>query len=288
MTDRPGSRSHAPTVRRRRLATALRDLRAASGLSREEVADQMEWSVSKVYRIEHGRTAASWRDVRELCDLYGVPRPEKDGLIQLARDSRQRGWWTEYQDVFTGSYVGFESEASSIRMYEAELIPGLLQTEDYAGAVIRALRPTAPDDEVERRVAARMTRQAMLDHDETPQLSIVLNEAALRRCLASGRDIASAQLRALIEASERPHITIRILPFSAGLHACMEGSFVLLGFPTSADPDVAYVEGLMGDVYVESIEGVARYNLAWDRMSDSVLPQGKSVDLISSELKGLT
>ncbi len=286
MADRSGERGHAPTVRRRRLGTALRDLRAGSGLSREGVAGQMEWSVSKVYRLEHGRTAASWRDVRDLCDLYGVPRPGKDALIQLARDSRQRGWWTEYQDVFTGSYVGFESEASTLRNYEAELIPGLLQTEDYARAVIRAVRPAAAGDEVERRVAARMARQAMLSRDQPPQFSFILSEAALRRCIASGRIIASGQLAALAVMGERPHVSIRVLPFAAGFHVGMEGSFVILGFPASADPDVAYIEGLMGDVYVESIEGVSRYNLTWERMSGSVLSAAQSADLIGSELKG--
>ncbi|MGH3327804.1 MAG: helix-turn-helix domain-containing protein [Streptomycetales bacterium] len=286
MTDRASKRGLSPTVRRRRLATALREHRSRSGLSREQVADQMEWSVSKVYRLEHARTSASWRDVRDLCDLYGVPRPDKDALIQLARDSRQRGWWTEYQDVFTGSYVGFESEASAVRTYEAQLIPGLLQTEDYARAVIRALRPTATDDEIERRVTARMKRQGMLNRDQPPEFSCILDEAALRRCLASGHDIAAGQWSALVNANKHPNVTIRVLPFSAGLHACMEGSFVILDFAESADLSVAYIEGLMGDVYVESIEGVSRYSLTWDRMADLVLPLEKFADLIGSELKG--
>jgi len=247
----------------------------------------MEWSVSKVYRLEHGRTSASWRDIRDLCDLYGVPSPDRDALIQLARDSRQRGWWTEYQDVFTGSYVGLESEAARIRTYEAELIPGLLQEKSYARAVIHALRPTATAQEVERRVTARLARQAILDREHPPELLCILNEAVLRRCAACGPGIASAQLQALLTASERPHVTVRVLPFDAGLHAAMEGSFVIMQFSESSDPDVAYTEGLMGDVYVESVEGVARYSLAWDHIADMALPPDESADLIRSELKEL-
>jgi transcriptional regulator with XRE-family HTH domain len=285
MADRLGNRGHSPTVRRRRLAAALRETRAGSGLSREEAADQMEWSVSKLYRLEHGRTAASWRDIRDLCDLYGVPSPDKDGLMQLARDSRQRGWWAEYQDVFQSKLPGFEAEASSVRSYQAELVPGLLQTEDYARTVIRALRPTAPDEEIERRVEARMARQEELNRGEPPELSFVLNESVLARCLAAGRDFASGQLGALLAAAEQPHVTVRVLPYAAGLHVGMEGAFVILGFPDDADPDVAYVEGLMGSVFVESVEGVARYKLAWEKLCETALTTDSTRDLIEAELK---
>jgi transcriptional regulator with XRE-family HTH domain len=287
MASHSGNRGHSPTVRRRRLAAALREARAGSGLSREAVADQMEWSVSKVYRLEYGRTAASWRDIRDLCELYGVPSPDKDGLMQLARDSRQRGWWAEYQDVFPSNFPGFEAEASSVRSYEAELVPGLLQTEDYARAVIRAVRPTAPADEIERRVAARMARQHELDRDRPPELSYVLNEAVLARCLAAGPGVAPGQLEALLAASDRPHMTVRVLPYAAGLHAAMEGAFVILSFPDAADPEIAYVEGLMGSVFVESVEGVARYRLTWEQVCEAALTADRSRDLIGAKLKRL-
>lgn len=287
MADSTGDRGHSPTVRRRRLAAALRGARATFGLSREEVADQMEWSVSKVYRLEHGRSAASWRDIRDLCELYGITSPDKEGLMQLARDSRQRGWWAEYQDVFPSNFPGFEAEASSVRSYEAELVPGLLQTEDYARAVIRALLPTAPAEEVERRVAARMARQQEIERGGPPELSYVLSETVLARCRAAGRDIASGQLRALLAAIERPHVTVRVLPHAAGLHAAMDGAFVMLGFPDPVDHDVAYVEGLMGSIFVESVDGVARYRLAWERLCETALPTDGSRDLIKAELERL-
>ncbi|MEV5412596.1 helix-turn-helix transcriptional regulator [Thermopolyspora sp. NPDC052614] len=285
MADRLSSKNHSPTVRRRRLAAALREARAKSGLSREEVADQMEWSTSKVYRLEYGRTAASWRDVRDLCELYGVPSPEKDGLVQLARDSRQRGWWSEYQDIFPSNFVGLESDASIIRSYESELIPGLLQTEDYARALNRTFRPSAPEDEIERRVSARMARQGVFDRSTPPELTCILSEAVIRRCLAIDGDVGAAQLRALIAAAERPNITIRIVPLATGLHPGMDGAFVIIGFPDEADPDVAYVEGLMGSVFVESVDGVKRYKLIWDQLSGHALSAAESRDLIRAELK---
>lgn len=285
MSDRLRNKSHSPTVRRRRLAAALRDARAKSGLSREEVADQMEWSMSKVYRLEYGRTAASWRDVRDLCELYGVSSPEKDGLIQLARDSRQRGWWSEYQDIFPSNFVGLESDASLIRSYESELVPGLLQTEDYARALNRTFRPAASEDEIERRVSARLARQGVFDRSTPPELSCVLSEAVIRRCMAIDGEIGSAQLRALLAAADRPNITIRIVPLDAGLHPGMDGAFVIIGFPDEADPEVAYVEGLMGSVFVESVDGVNRYKLIWDQMSGYALSAAESCDLIRAELK---
>jgi len=285
MTDRLSSKNHSPTVRRRRLAAALREARAKSGLSREEVADHMEWSTSKLYRLEYGRTAASWRDVRDLCELYGVPSPEKDGLIQLARDSRQRGWWSEYQDIFPSNFVGLETDASIIRSYESELVPGLLQTEDYARVLNRTFRPTAPDEEIERRTVARMARQGIFNRDHPPEFTCVLSEAVIRRCLAVGHGVGTAQLEALIAASERPNITIRIVPLEAGLHPGMDGAFVIIGFPDPQDPEVAYVEGLMGSVFVESIDGVKRYRLAWDQLSGYALSAAESRDFIRATLK---
>jgi len=285
MTDRLSSKNHSPTVRRRRLAAALREARAKSGLSREEVADHMEWSTSKLYRLEYGRTAASWRDVRDLCELYGVPSPEKDGLIQLARDSRQRGWWSEYQDIFPSNFVALETDAATIRSYESELVPGLLQTADYARAVNRTYHPTASHDEIERRVSARLIRQGIFNREQPPELTYILSEAVIRRCVAIGNGVGSAQLQALIDAADRPHVTIRILPLEVGLHPGMEGAFVIIGFPEQQDPDVAYVEGLMGSVFIESVDGVKRYSQAWDQMSQYALSASESRDLMRTELK---
>lgn len=238
---------HIPTVRQRRLAQALRELRHEAGLTQDAVAARMGWHTSKLFRLENARSPrVGWLDVRELMDMYGVPSPHREALIQLARDARMMGWWTPYRDVFTGSYVALEDEASAMRLYCPELIPGLLQTEHYARAVIRAVRPGYDEESVERRVAARLARQkALLDRAASPELRCVLNEAVLRRQVGD-RHVMGTQLRALADAASRPLMTLQLLPFSAGAHAGLEGGFVLIEFPSTQDPDVVYVEGIMG------------------------------------------
>src|SRR6266853_228704 len=175
---------HSPTVRRRRLALELRRLREAARLTCEEVAEHLECSTSKVSRIETGRVSVSPRDVRDMLDLYGVSAQQGASLVQLARDSRQKGWWHAYSDTIQpqfATYIGLESAASEIRIYEVNLIPGLLQTEDYARAVIRAGMMNSPSEDVERSVALRMARQPAVTRDDPPKVWAVMDEAALRR-----------------------------------------------------------------------------------------------------------
>ena len=193
---------HIPTVRQRRLAQALRELRHEAGLTQDAVAARMGWHTSKLFRLENARSPrVDWLDVRELMDMYGVPSPHREALIQLARDARMMGWWTPYRDVFTGSYVALEDEASAMRLYCPELIPGLLQTEHYARTVIRAVRPGYAEERVERRVTARLARQkALLNRAASPELRCVLNEAVLRRQVGD-RHVMGAQLRALADAA---------------------------------------------------------------------------------------
>src|ERR1700743_3745755 len=189
---------HIPTVRQRRLAQALRELRHEAGLTQDAVAARMDWHTSKLFRLENARSPrVNWLDVRELMDMYGVRSPHREALIQLAKDARMMGWWTPYRDVFTGSYVALEDEASAMRLYCPELVPGLLQTEDYARAVIRAVRPGYDEESVERRVIARLARQKeLLDRISPLDLALVLNEAVLRR-LVGGAPTLGAQLPAL-------------------------------------------------------------------------------------------
>lgn len=279
---------HIPTVRQRRLAQALRELRHAAGLTQEVVAARMEWHPSKLFRLENARSPrVDWLDVRELMDMYGVPSPHREALVQLAKDARRRGWWTPYTDVFTGSYVALEDAASLIRVYHPELIHGLLQTEDYARAVIRAVRPGLSKDDVERRVTARLARQeALLSRDEPPELVCVLSEAALRRQIGGPR-IMRAQLDALATAAERPTITVRVVPFSAGAHAGLEGSFILIEFPDKEDPDVVYVEGMMGDLYLESVEEISRYRVTFERICALSLAPDETAAMIAAAKKEL-
>ncbi|MGH3504526.1 MAG: helix-turn-helix domain-containing protein [Nocardioidaceae bacterium] len=279
----------SPTLRRRRLAAELRKLREAAGLTHDEVARRLEWSRSKLSRIENAQwKRPSPRDVRDLLDLYGVEdQARRDALTQLARDARQKGWWTQFDDVFTGSYVGFEDAASQIRSYEAELVPGLLQTEHYARAAIAALRPEADDDALERRVAARLKRQELLDRSNAPRLWVVLNEAVLHRGVG-GRYVMRDQLDALHVASRRPNVTLQVVPYAVGAHAGMEGSFVLLSFPDPTDPDVGYLEGLMGSLYLEEPEEIDRYTLAFDHVRAIAATPDESRTLIAAAAKETT
>ncbi|WP_189237969.1 helix-turn-helix domain-containing protein [Planomonospora parontospora] len=275
------SPTHSPTVRLRRLARELRRMREESGLRPEDAAARLGWSRSKVSRIETGRTRAGLTDVASICDLYGVGSSARAGLLQLAKEARQRGWWTAYADVFTGSYIGLEDEAALIRQWEVQLVPGLLQTEEYARTVIRAGRPEPHNaDDIQRRVMARMARRTLLSRPDAPELHAVLDEGVVRRPIG-GRETMREQLEALLAAARRPNVTIRILPYSAGAHAGLEGAFTVLSFPEEIDPDVAYVEGTAGDIYVESSEQVDRYSLAFARICEVALSPEDSVGLIA-------
>lgn len=278
---------YSPTVRGRRMTREIIRLRQAAGLSLDVAAGRLDFSKSKLYRLENGRTRITLDDLEDMLDLYGVTSPRREALIQLARDARKRGWWTAYGDVFTGSYVGLESEAAAIKV-NAHIVPGFLQTPDYARAVIRATRPTLERGDLERRVAARTVRQgALLGRDNPPETRVVLDEALLRRQVG-GPAVMAAQLTALAEASTKPRLTLQVLPLAEGANAGMEGEFVILTFPESEDPPVAYAEGLMGDVYLESEEELDRYNLAWSRLVDSALGPDESTAMIGKIAKETT
>lgn len=275
---------YSPTVRGRRLMRELTRLRQAQGLSLEVAAQRLDFSKSKLYRIENGRSRITLDDLEDMLDLYAVRSPRREALAQLGRDARKRGWWTAYSDVFTGSYVGLESEASRIQV-NAHIVPGFLQTEDYARAVIAATRPTLESGEVDRRVAARAARQkALFGRDEPPGIHVVLDEVALRRQVG-GTGAMPEQLAALAEDGARPSLTLQVLPFTMGANAGMEGEFVILTFPDPEDPPVAYAEGLMGDVYLESEEELDVYNLTWSHLVETALSPGESASMIRNIAK---
>jgi transcriptional regulator with XRE-family HTH domain len=270
----------SPTVRGRRLMREVKRLREASGLSPDEAAQRLDFSKSKLYRIENGRSRIDADDLEDMLDLYDVRSPERDALIALGRDSRRRGWWTTYKDVFTGSYVGLESEAATIEV-ASHLVPGLFQTVGYARAVITETRPMLDIAEAERRVTARIARQhAVLDRDNPPEIHIVLDEAALHRSVG-GPEVMAGQLAALAKASTQPNVTLQVLSFAAGASAALEGDFVILAFPDPEDPPVAYAEGLFGDLYLESKEELDRYTLAWTRLLGKAASPAESTAMIS-------
>ncbi|MFB9674897.1 helix-turn-helix domain-containing protein [Streptosporangium vulgare] len=282
------SPTYSPTVRLRRLARELRKMREESGLGPEDAAARLGWSRSKVSRIETGRTRASATDVAAVCDLYGADSPTRAGLIQLAKEVRQRGWWTAYADVFTGSYIGLEDEATSIHQWEVQLIPGLLQTEDYARVVIGAGRPGSYDGEdIHRRVMARMARRTLLSRPDAPELHAVMDEGVIRRPIGSPA-LMRDQLEAILIAARRSNVTIRVLPYSVGAHAGLEGAFTVLSFAEEVDPAVAYVEGTAGDVYIESSDQVDRYKMTFARICDAALSPEASMGLITEAKEQLS
>lgn len=274
------TRGHGPTVRRRRLAGELRRLREKAALTIDEVGEKLECSSSKISRIETGHVGVTPRDARDLLALYGVHGDEQEALVQLAREARKRGWWHAYNEVFTGAFVGLEADASSLRAFQALLVPGLLQTERYAYAVIRAMRPGAVDSEIERRVAARMARQRLLRDPNPPEYWAIIDEAVLHRVVGS-REVMAEQFTQMSEIARLPHVTIQVVPFEAGAHSGMEGPFLILGFPEMADPDVVYVDSTNSGFYLELESDVRRYSLMFDHLRAAALKPEDSIEAIT-------
>src|ERR1700683_5077594 len=241
-----------PTLRGRRLAMELQRRREATGKSREEGARQLEWSTSKTFLIETGRSRPQPGNVRALLDLYGVTGPERDGLIQLARDARQPGWWHSFRDVLPNPYevyIGLEAGPSPIRNFEPVVIPGLIQTEDYARAMFRNGPRELDRDEVERRVEVRISRQKILARDDRPRLWAVVDEAVIRR-VVGGSEVMRGQLRHLVDAAQQGKTTVQVVPYRAGAHAGTTGPFVILDFPEATDPTAVYVARRGGAIYL--------------------------------------
>ncbi|HEY3951935.1 MAG TPA: helix-turn-helix transcriptional regulator [Streptosporangiaceae bacterium] len=281
---------HSPTVRRRRLASELRSLREAARLTCEEVAEHLECSASKISRVETGRVSVSPRDVRDMLSLYGVDPQRLDSLVQLARESRQKGWWHAYSDTIQprfATYVGLEDAASEIRTYEVNLVPGLLQTEDYARSVISAGNLTSSPEAAERWIALRMARQPMLlSGHNPPQLWAVLDEAVLHRTVG-GPGLMRLQLEHLVDVASRPNVAVQVIPYSAGAHPGMGKPFVILSFPERADPDVIYLEDLTSTLYLEDVDEVDRYNVLFNHLRATALSFEESAALMTSVAKEL-
>jgi transcriptional regulator with XRE-family HTH domain len=278
---------HSPTVRRRRLALELRRLREAARLTCEEVAEHLECSASKISRVETGRVSVSPRDVRDMLELYGVPTAQRESLVQLARDSRQKGWWHAYSDTMQpqmATYIGLESAASEIRIYEVSLIPGLLQTEDYARAVIRAGMVNSPAEDIERRVSLLMARQPAVVRDDPPKVWAVLDEAALRRRVG-GSGLMRLQLEHLLAQAALPNVAVQVIPFGGGAHPAMGRPFIILVFPERVDTDVIYLEDLTSALYLEDVAEVDRYNVFFNHLRATALSFDDSAALITSVLK---
>ncbi|HEX6676374.1 MAG TPA: helix-turn-helix transcriptional regulator [Actinomycetes bacterium] len=273
------------TVRRRRLGAELRRLRDNAHLTIDSVAKALECSDSKISRIENGQVGATPRDVRDMLALYGVSNQRRDELVKLAREAREKGWWRAFGDLPGSSHVSFDAVASSVQVYQALLVPGLLQTAAYARAVIGAVAPELPPEEVERRVEFRMTRQReRLAMEEPPALWALLDEAVLRRP-AGGREVMREQLTRLVEAAAQPTVTLQVVPFAGGVHAGVDGSFTLFTFPDPADPDVVYFEYHTRESAIEDAEEVVQYRRAFERLREAALTPEESTDLLATMAK---
>jgi hypothetical protein len=250
-----------PTVRRMLVGSQLRRLRVQSGISREEAGARIRASEWKIHRLENGQVGFKERDVVDLLSLYGVTdRAEIDAVLELARETKDTGWWHHYGDVLPQwfrAYVDLEQAATLIRAYEGQFVPGLLQTDDYMRAVMGGALDETPEA-IERRVELRVARQALLTRAGPPRLWAVVDEGALRRPVGGPR-VMRAQIERLIEASRLPSVVLQILPFGAGAHPAMGGAFSILRFADDDLPDVVYLEHLTGAMYLDKRDDVLQY-----------------------------
>jgi transcriptional regulator with XRE-family HTH domain len=278
----------SPTAWRRRLGIELRQFREDAKLTTEEVAKTLECSVSKISRIETGHVPVAMRDVRDMLDLYKIHDERRDALMQLARQGQGKGWWhQDYGDISIPiiDLVGLEETAAWIHTYQQVLVPGLLQTRDYARAVLGAILPNDPE-EVDRRADFRIARQELLEREEDPPaLRALLDEAVLRRPIG-GPDTMRRQLARLLEAAALPNITIRVVPFVVGEHPCLDGAFTIVGFD---DPraSVTYLEHAVKFSYIRDRDGVATYTSMFNELSGKALDTNKSAEILSKAIKEL-
>ena len=263
------------TVRQRELGRRLRQLRYQHGLTVEDVAGQLLCSATKVSRLETGMRRPSLRDVRDLCALYDLDDQTSTELMNLARGAREQGWWTQYVDVSFEPYIGLEAEATAITCYSMYYVPGLLQTEEYARALIKAIAPRIEPEVYEQRVEVRLRRQQLLEQEDRPRYRVLLDEAVLHRRVG-GTQVMYAQLSKILEAEKKDQAAVQIIPFDVGAHAAQDSNFVLLEFDEPSVSPVIYVEGLTGSRYIDREADVDRYREAVERLRDSALDQHES------------
>jgi transcriptional regulator with XRE-family HTH domain len=284
ITAQPGS---GPTVLRILLGSQLRMLREVKGITREEAGYAIRASGSKISRIELGRVSFKERDVTDLLRLYGVDEDEAATLVELAIQANSPGWWHKYGDVLPDwfqVYVGLEEAASLIRLYEVQFVPGLLQTADYARAVVQLGQPGAAPEEIERRISLRLGRQELLSKPGGPRLWAIVDEAALRRPIG-GKEVMRAQLVQLLEATEQPQVTLQVMPFKSGGHAAEAGAFTIMRFPEPDLPDVVYLEQLTSALYLDKRDDVEKYTEVMERLSVEAESPERSVHILSGMLE---
>jgi transcriptional regulator with XRE-family HTH domain len=276
----------SPTVRRRRIARELRHLRERANMTLEQAARQLDMSKSNLSRIENGQIGVKPRDVRAALALYGVTGDEAESLIEVARGAQQRGWWQSYSDVLPDwfeFYVGLEADASCIRTYESETVPGLLQSEEYARAMFQI---TAGDGAIDRKVSARLQRQELLHRQPAVELSAVLNEAVLLRPVG-GAEVMAQQLDHLVKVSRLPSVTIQILPFSAGGHPAMTTPYVIISFADVADEPIVYLDNLTQGYALDDSDYVEGYTMLHEKLRKMALTPEASIARMNEASRNL-
>jgi transcriptional regulator with XRE-family HTH domain len=283
------NKAKPPTVRLRRLAATLRRLRESAGLSREDVEEQTAVNEGTLYRLETARSRPQPRTLKTLLNLYEASEAVRADLMDLAKNADAQGWLRAYQAELPeeyAAYISFEHEARSVRNYESLYIPGLLQTEDYAWAVVRGTLPTATPEEVENRVKARIERQERLSGDSPLEVWAILDEAAIRRQVG-GPKVMAAQLDHLLDLAKQPNVTLQVIPYDAGAHPGMPGSFVYMEFTEPVDPDLVYVDTLAGDLFLESDDDLRLYSSMFDHLRAVALNLAQTKSMMSTVLKDL-
>ncbi|MEU3713186.1 helix-turn-helix domain-containing protein [Streptomyces catenulae] len=274
----------APTVLRVVLGKRLQDLREKAGLSFEQAAEALDVTHATVRRMEKAEVGLKIPYVEKLLATYGVTEPtEIAGFVSLAREANRPGWWHRFRDVLPdwfSAYVSLESEANLIRGYQPAYVPGLLQTEEYARAVLRAGMPHAAADDIDRSVALRMERQSLLTRENAPTLWVVMDETVLRRPIGDDPQVMRDQIARLVEATALPNVRLQIIPFAAGPHPAMYGPFHIFRFPIPELPDIAYAESLVGAQYFDQRNDVSQFLEALDRMCAQAAPAHATEDIL--------
>jgi transcriptional regulator with XRE-family HTH domain len=289
MIEQDGESGGGPMVRRMLLGAQLRRLREAKGVSREAAGYAIRASESKISRMELGRVGFKERDIADLLTLYGVVDDERAALLTLATEANTPGWWHPYGDLLPNwlqYYLDLEAAATLIRSYEVQFVPGLLQTDAYARAVILLRYGEEDSKEVDRRVALRMTRKQLITRPDPPQLWAVIDEAVLRRPIGGTR-VMRDQIDALDEVSRLPNVRVQVIPFRTGGHAAAGGAFTILRFPAEDLPDVVYIEHLASAHYIDKREDVDRYAAAMGRLSIEAEPAARTHDILHNVLREL-
>ncbi|WP_432050188.1 helix-turn-helix domain-containing protein [Verrucosispora sp. NA02020] len=272
------------------LGAQLRRLRESRGVTREKAGWEIRSSESKISRMELGRVGFKERDVADLLTLYGVTAEQERGaLLKLARGANNPGWWHRYGDVLPSwfqSYLGLEAAAALIRSYEVQFVPGLLQTREYARAVVLLGHGQASPAEIDRRVDLRMRRQEVLHRAKPPRLWAVVDEAALRRPIG-GPQVMRGQLEALLKATRTPNVRVQVIPFAAGGHAAAGGAFTILRFGDQDLPDIVYIEQLTSAIYLDKREDLDFYAVAMERLCVEAEPPERTAEILERMIADL-